>query len=624
MSIRGSRTRLVKLVLMTAAGSSTDNPMREKWVQLAAKALKRDFGPGDDAERIVSRLRSTTYDGIVVEPLYSADTAAAPHARPSAEHLDGWDIRQIVDASIPTFSAVDELERGATSVLLRLTGLDTIDLAAIAAALDGVYLDLTSVTLDAGDRWAGAAESLLHVWTNNKVADSEASGSFGADPIGAYASSGGATDVVAELASVATLVQRIASSHPLVRTLTIDATRFHEAGASDGQELGFGIAVAVATVRSLTEAGVDIATAFGQIELRLAATTDQFSTIAKFRAVRRLWARIGEVAGVPDVAASTPIHAVTSAAMMSRYDPWVNLLRGTIACFGAGIGGADVITVLPYDAEIDPAGSELGRRIARNTQSILAKESNLSRVSDPAGGSFYVESLTDQLAEAAWTRFQEIERAGGIVAAVDAGTLVTEIDAVWQARRHNLVTRRDPLTGVSEFPNVGEVPPASLPNHAVVAANALPRHRYSEPFDELRSRVDHVAAGGTRPSLFLANIGSAAVHTARAAFAKNLFEIAGIVTIASPGSSDPAELAEQFAASGATVVCICSSDKVYAESGVAVTAALRERGAAAVYLAGNPKDIIDDLTAAGVDAFVAAGADVEQILSDLLLRLDVP
>ncbi|MEO6125936.1 MAG: methylmalonyl-CoA mutase family protein [Ilumatobacteraceae bacterium] len=620
---------------MTAAGSSTENstsesppregPTRQQWVRLAAKALKRDFGPADDAEQIVNRLRSTTYDGIVIEPLYSAgDADTRPHARVISEHLDGWDVRQIVDAVMPAFSAVDELERGATSLLLRLTGLDSIDTAAIAQALDGVYLDLTSITLDAGDRWADAAEALLQLWADSNVGDDAARGSFGADPAGTYASNGGTSDVDGQLATVAALVERIAGSHPNVRTITIDATRFHEAGASDGQELGFGIAAAVHSVRALTEAGIDIATAFGQIELRLAATADQFSTIAKFRAARRLWARIGEVAGAASVAASTPIHAVTSAAMMSRYDPWVNLLRGTIACFGAGIGGADAITVLPYDAEIDPSGSELGRRIARNTQSILTKESNLSRVADPGGGSFYVESLTDQLSDVAWTRFQEVERAGGFVAAVDAGTISTEIAAAWGARRRNLVSRRDPLTGVSEFPNVAETPPAGLPDAPVVAANALPRHRYSEPFDELRSRVDHVAAVGARPSLFLANIGSAAVHTARASFAKNLFEIAGIVTVASPGSNDPAEIGEQFTASGAAVACICSSDRVYADCGVAVVAALRERGAAAVYLAGKPNHVLDDLTAAGVDVFVTAGADVEQILSDLLLRLDVP
>jgi len=533
-------------------------------------------------------------------------------------------VRQIVDAALPAFRAVDELERGATSLLLRLTGLDSIDAAALGSALDGVYLDLTSVTLDAGDRWADAAEALLQLWTSTQVADDVASGSFGADPVGAYASSGGVTDVAGGLANVAALIERIGRSHPGVRTVTIDSTRFHEAGASDGQELGFGIAAGVATVRALTEAGIDAATAISQIELRFAATADQFSTIAKFRAARRLWARVGEVVGAAAASAGTPIHAVTSAAMMSRYDPWVNVLRGTIACFGAGIGGADVITVLPYDAEIDPSGSELGRRIARNTQSILAKESNLSRVGDPSGGSFYVESLTNQLAEAAWSRFQEVERAGGLVAAVDSGSIAAEIDASWQARRRNLVTRRDPLTGVSEFPNVAEVPPASLPAVPVAVGNALPRHRYSEPFDELRSRVDIVAAGGVRPSMFLANIGPAAIHTARSSFAKNLFEIAGVVTVASPGSSDPVEIGEQFTASGATVACICSSDKVYVEHGVAVAAALRERGAAAVYLAGKPRDIIDDLIAAGVDVFVTAGADVEQILSDLLLRLDVP
>ncbi len=616
----------------------------DQWVRQAAIALGRDLETGDDRQHVLDRLRSVTYDGIVIEPLYTAEPNGARTGLPgfnpfvrgrtaAGTRANGWDVRQIVDATATEFKAVAELERGATSLWLDLRGLVTIGIDAIAEALHGVHLDLTSVTLAAGDRFEVAAESLLALWGASGIGGEAASGSFGADPIGNYASNGGTTGVMGQLAAVTDLAGRLTTSHPLVRIVTVDATRFHDAGGSDGQELGFGIAAGVASLRAFESAGLDLANSFRQIELRFAATADQFATIAKFRAARRLWARVAEVAGVQAAAATTPIHAVTSVAMMTRYDPWVNLLRGTMACFGAGIGGADAITVLPYDAVLDPAGSELGRRLARNTQSILSKEANLSRVIDPSGGSWYVETLTEQLAATAWSTFQEIEALGGLIAAVDSGAVAEQIDTTWRARRLNIVTRRDPLTGVSEFPDMTE--PSTLANDTVDIAvdgdvsspkNALARHRYSEPFEVLRERVDRFVAGGNgRPSIFLANIGPPAVHIARATFAKNLFEIAGVIAVVSPGSSDPGELAEQFVISGARAACLCSSDALYEELAADVAAALRQHAPAAVYLAGPGGSIAGgDGSAEIVDGFVTAGVDVEQVLFDLLHRLDVP
>jgi len=621
---------------------------RDQWLALAAKAIGHDLAPEDDPQQLLDQLRTVTYDGIVIEPLYTSesagegtvDTAGFPGFSPfvrgrtaAGARGGGWDVRQVVDAASAECTAVAELELGATSLWLDGRGLDTIDRVTLSKALEGVYLDLTSVTLDAGDRWAVAAEALLGLWQDKAIGGESASGGFGADPVGAYASSGGTTELAAELAIVTELAGQLASSHPQVRIVTVDATRFHDAGASDGQELGFGLAAGVAYLRAFEAVGLDLATAFRQIELRFAATADQFSTIAKFRAARRLWARVAEVAGLPEAAGDTPIHAVTSAAMMTLYDPWVNMLRGTIACFGAAAGGADAITVLPYDSALDSAGSELGRRIARNTQSILARESNLAQVIDPSGGSWYVEQLTDRLAETAWAGFRSIEGQGGLVAEVRSGKVAERIDTVRQARNHNIVTRRDPLTGVSEFPNVAEPVPVATVNDACDAsggphlapANALSRHRYAEPFEALRQRVDRVAAGpGGRPSVFLANLGSPAGFAARASFATSLFEVGGFDTVDGPGSTDPAELAEQFATSGAKAICICSSDAMYERLGVDVGATLCKQGAAAVYLAGRPDALVDELTAAGIDGFLTTGADLEQVLADLLHRLEVP
>ncbi|HET9141754.1 methylmalonyl-CoA mutase family protein, partial [Actinophytocola sp.] len=251
---------------------------------------------------------------------------------------------------------------------------------------------------------------------------------------------------------------------------------YHEAGGSDAEELGCALATAVAYLRALTSAGLSADAAAAQLEFRYAATVDQFLTIAKLRAARRLWARVAQVCGIGDTGSRQ--HVVTSPAVLTRRDPWVNMLRTTIACFAAGVGGADAITVLPFDSAVGlPDG--FGRRIARNTQSILLEESHLDAVLDPAAESWYVERLTSDLAEAAWAWFTEIERAGGLTAALDAGLIADRLARTWQARRANLAAGADKLTGVTVFANADEKPlvrpPAPEP-----PSGGLPRVRYEE------------------------------------------------------------------------------------------------------------------------------------------------
>ena len=276
--------------------------------------------------------------------------------------------------------------------------------------------------------------------------------------------------------------------------------------------------------------------------------------------------------------------------------------------------------MLPYDTLLDRADRELGRRLARNTQSILALESNLGRVADPGAGSAYVEALTAGLAAAGWAFFQEIEAAGGFVAAVDNGSLAGRFAATWAARVRNLDTRKDPITGVTEFPNIDEPAPTILADHGT---EGLPVHRRAERFEELRAAVDAASATGDRPTVFLAAIGSPAQSTARITFAKNFFEVAGIRTANGPDTTDPAAIADAFTASGARTACLCSSDPIYAEHGVAVTEALKAAGAERIYVAGRPRDVMDALTAAGVTGSIFVGGDVHATLADLARDLGV-
>ena len=283
------------------------------------------------------------------------------------------------------------------------------------------------------------------------------------------------------------------------------------------------------------------------------------------------------------------------------------MLRTTIACFAAGVGGADVVTVQPFDAALGLPDS-FSRRIARNTQSLLVEEGHLGRVLDPAGGSWYVESLTESLAEAAWAWFTEIERAGGLVAALDSGLVRDRIAAAWDERATRLSHRTDALTGVSEFPNLAEKLPDRRPAAAVAAPGGLPRVRAAQEFEALRDAAD---AAPQRPRVYLATIGPAARHTARASFAGNLFQAGGLETPSGDGVTG-------FADAGTTVACICGTDKDYAADAAGLVAALKEAGASQVWLAGRP-----DLAVDGVDGYVFAGCDALDVLRTVHEQLGV-
>jgi methylmalonyl-CoA mutase len=293
--------------------------------------------------------------------------------------------------------------------------------------------------------------------------------------------------------------------------------------------------------------------------------------------------------------------------MTTRHDPWGNLLRTTIACFAAGVGGADVVTVQPFDAALGLPDA-FSRRIARNTQSLLVEEGSLARVLDPAGGSWYVESLTEQLAQAAWAEFTEIERAGGLQAALASGQVGDRIAAAWAQRSERIAHRTDAITGVSEFPDLAEQLPRRQPAPEVLPTGGLPRVRAAAAFEELR---DAAEATDPRPAVYLATIGPVARHTARATFAANLFQAGGLATPVEDGASG-------LAAAGTTVACICGTDKDYASSATDLAEELREAGATSVWLAGRPTLGVD-----GVDGYLYAGCDALAVLRTVHEHLGV-
>ena len=638
----------------------------DDWRKLVDGVLK-----GAPFEKLVGK----TADGLKIEPIYSrAHGAAAVAGRPAAAP---WQIMQRIDhpdAAEANAQALHDLENGATGLTLVFAGANGAhgfglepSAEAIEKVLGGIFIDAgISIELQVGPQSRMAAIHVAEYVKRRGVDPAACAIRFGLDPIGACAVWGSSPynwpEIVPAVTGAMKGLAAIGFKGPFA---VADGRAIHDAGGSEVQELAFVLATGVAYLRALESAGVALEEAQGMVYARLSADADEFLTLAKFRALRLLWARIEQASGL----APKPLFVAAETAwrMLTQRDPYVNMLRATIATFSAGLGGANAITVLPHTLALglpDP----LARRAARNTQLVLLEESNLSKVSDPAAGSGGIESLTQQLCEAAWALFQEIEQAGGAFAALEQGLIQRKVAATRSVREANIAKRKEVLTGATEFPNLHEADVAVMDAKPVVLApygeakfkfDALAPMRLAAPFEALRDRSDQIRKDkGARPKIFLANLGTPADFTARATFAKSFFETGGIEATeflpASPLPSgerstpqasgalasnrnpsgapapsaqqrplpmgevkDFAELSAAFKASGAQLACLCSSDKVYAGQASAAAGALQAAGARHIYLAGRPGEQEAALRAAGVNDFVFAGGDALATLQEV-------
>jgi methylmalonyl-CoA mutase len=581
---------------------------REQWLKLVDGVLK---GASFD-----KKLVGKTYDGLRIDPLYErrADAQALTGRPPGAP----WQIMARVDHPDPTEAnrqALDDLENGANGLVLVCPGAIGaagfgIDASAdgIARILDGVWLNGATIecllTREAKDVPSHVAALVRQQGLDPATCDLR----VGFDPIGLMAAGSSAPMPWGGIAPLfATMTRTLANQGFRGPFAAADARAIHNAGGSEAQELAYALAVAVAYWRALEAGGVALDAARRMFFFGMSADADQFMTMAKFRALRLLWARVEEASGLAPQPAF--IAAETAWRMMTQRDPYVNMLRVTIAAFAAGLGGANAVTVLPFTAALGLPDT-FARRVARNTQLVVLKESNLAKVADPAAGSGGIEALTDELCRSAWALFREIEKAGGAAAALQAGLIQGKVAETRAAREKAVAIRKDPLTGTSEFPFLGEAAvkvlmpaqPASAPS-----PDALPCIRLAQPYETLRDASDTMLkATGARPKVFLATLGKPADNIARATFAKNFFEAGGIEAVEFAGG----DLAAAFKASGAALACLCSSDEVYANEAAAAAKALVSAGAKHVYLAGRPGDLADTLKQAGVQSYVFAGCDV--------------
>jgi len=585
-----------------------------EWRKLVEAALK---GASFD-----KRLVSQTYDGLRVEPLYPRAVHASPVAGRAAVP---WQVLARVDHPDPqavNAEALHELENGATGLALIFAGsagaygygLDG-STETLRRALDGIYLDAgIALELDLSRQHVEATSALAALVTKRGNDPAATQIRFGFDPLGAMAAGGTAPLSWDKLAPIfAKRVTDLAALGFKGPFAVADGRGVHAAAGSEAQELAFAIGNAVDYWRALANAGVAPDAARRLIFFRLAADADEFLTIAKFRALRKLWARIEQASGLTPQPAF--VSAETAWRMMTARDPYVNMLRTAIAVTAAGVGGADAVSALPFTLAIG-LPDRFARRVARNMQLILLEESNLYRVADPAAGSGGIEALTEAIAKTAWTLFQEIEAAGGAGSAIAQGLLQKKVAATRAARQAAVARRKDALTGASDYPNLAEVPVKvfDVPRVSVPSLQEtfepLPSIRLAEPFEGLRDKSDAMLAKtGARPKVFLAKLGKLSDFTARATFAKNFYEAGGIVAVSNDGFKDLDDMVAAFKASGAKLACLTSSDKVY-ETEAANAAKVLSAAGALVHLAGRPGDNEEKWRQAGVKSTIYVGCDV--------------
>lgn len=677
----------------------------DQWRELA----ERDLNGAPFDKRLVRR----TYEGIEVQPIYTAQDWAsgqdplgfpglpnfARGSRTLGAAKSGWDLRQ--EHSHPDLASarqaiLDDLDGGVTSIVLKFdgaarAGLDPDHPAArditgprglmvysvsdLEALLSDVHLNMVGIVLDAGGAVVPAAALLAGLWQRRGISADVARGALNADPLGTLARDGVLpTSLEQALSTMAELAKWTEANYPHVTAVGVDTSVYHDAGASATQDLGFALATGVEYLRAMADAGIDVDAAARQMVFSISLGTHHFRAIAKLRAARQVWNRVVEACGGSPAARAMRLHARTARRVLTSRDPYVNLLRNTVAVFAAGVGGAESITSAPLDAAIGQPDAS-SRRIARNTLHVLQDETHLNRVIDPAGGSWYLDWLTDQMATKAWEFFQHIEQQGGMRKSLESGWVADQLDAAFAPRAKAIATRKDGITGVSEFPDVSESPVVrevpdleklrdeatqriakarqatpeleaiassdhKMANIAKAAADgasigqladalgfrkdqaSIPQivsRPLAEPFELLRDASDAwMAAKGSRPKVFLANLGPVAHHTARATFSKNFFAAGGFETDSNNGFADAESAASAFKESGANIAVICSSDKLYPDLVPEAAAKLKAAGARTVVLAGNPADNEANWREAGVDRFIYIKCDVLATLRELL------
>ena len=577
-------------------------------------------------------LTSKTADGIRIEPVYRP--AEGPRAlRP----FGPWRVIARLDHPDPgdaNAQALDDLAGGADGLQVVFSGalgahgygLRRFDPATLHKAFDSVRFDAgVHLELDLGRDGPRQALAFADLIERAGAKPADCAVFFGLDPLAVSARGPLPADWTgheARYLESALELRRVGFRAPV---MAADARAVHAAGGSPAQELAFALAAAVSLLRLLEAGGTALTEARELISFRLAADGDEFATLSKFRALRILWLRVEDACGIEPRAAH--VHVESAWRMMTARDPYVNVMRGAMAAFSAGLGGADSISVLPHTLAVGFPDS-LARRLARNAQLILLRESHLGFVADPAAGSGVFEALTMALCERAWVLFQELESQGGLPSALAKGAFQRQVAVNAASLRRDVAQLKSPITGLSAHADLAErgvevalgAPEREASRHL---EGALAPFRLAEPFERLRDKSDAIMRRtGSRPRVCLLALGPEPAHRRRVAYVREWLETGGFEAVCDGASTTPEEAVERLKASGAVLACLCGDDKAYAAQAEAFARSIRASGAKGVALAGRPEVHGAEWRAAGVDDFIFAGEDAVDVLEGLYRRIE--
>jgi len=613
------------------------------------------------------------YEGFTVKPFYTdgdldslgyltdAVPEEYPYVRGTKSRSNDWNIAERIAAGTVKEAnrlALESIVKGADAVTFIcevedeiIHGVPVQKQGDMSRLLQNLPIGEIPIHFECGNAAAAIFSLFINEAGKRGVKPEALSGSVDADPLKYVALRGsfpkGERQSFEELRQ---LVSYTDAHVPEFRCLSVGSRHFHDSGASATQELAFALASGVEYLDRLTSMDLTVDQISPRMRFSFSVGSNYFMEIAKLRAARLLWAEIVKQYRPENMSsAMMSIETRTSSWNMTIFDPYVNMLRGTVEAMAAAIGGSDTLSVLPFDSVLR-APDEFSRRMARNTQLILKNESYMDRVVDPSSGSYYIEELTDSIAKAAWDKFLKIEEAGGFVEAFRSGLIQREIEDIARQRDMNIATRKDFFLGVNQYPNLTEKNPVKIdggiPSKKLttkkqieepdsierlreyleggntgigdvvgsgrtddkLGVKPLRPYRGPEAFEEMRLRtVKHAKETGKAPVVFLLPVGNISMRNARANFSSNFFGCAGFKVIENRGFDTIEKGVKAAVKSGAQIVVICSSDKEYPDLAPGIAEQIKTaKPDTRVVIAGYPKEQLDELRKSGVDEFIHA------------------
>ena len=591
----------------------------EQWEATINKDLK-----GADYEK---KLVWRTDEGFNVRPYYRAENlkdidylntlpAEFPYTRGTKADNNHWEIVQEIEEADPQKAnaiALDALKRGATTIAVNAQQLANAE--ALATLLNGIDLNKTGVQFNHVKSYLDLMKLFLQ-YVEEKGYDKQlVSGSINFDPL-TYRLKHNKFYFSQEEDMMQTVeLLNMVEGMKNFKLINVNGIVLHNAGSTIVQELGYTLALANEYIAFCTEHGVKMEKAASRMQLTLSVGSNYFMEIAKLRAARLLWSTIvAQYKPACDCAYKIRINTVASTWNKTLYDPYVNMLRSTTEGMSAVIGGSDAISLQPFDVAYKES-DEFSRRIARNVQVILKEEAFMDRVVDPAAGSYYVETLTNAIAEHAWTLFQSVEANGGALKAIEDGSMKAEIEKSCQKRDMDIATRRYILLGTNQYPNIKENMADKIERVVKDENEGLKTYRGAVAFEEIRLATEKYAEKNGRPKVYLLKLGNLAMRQARAGFITNFFGCAGYEIVEPAGFATVEEGVKAAGEAKPDLIVVCSSDEEYATLGVEAAKQCKAQFPNIPFLvAGNPTECIDALKEAGAEDFIHVRTNILESL----------